>query len=308
MDRILGKIEGDDAGPLIIFVGGLHGNEVAGVKAICNVFKTLKSKNVPIKGKIVGLSGNIAALKQRSRFIDYDLNRCWDPEFVKRLNRLPRRSAEAAENREVLSLLNAIEQESSGNYTRKVFVDLHTTSSDNGNFVIIPEEEARSHIVRVLKLPIVVDLDKYLAGTLLQFMYKRGYFSFAFEGGLMGSDRALNLHTAGIWELIKACGAVTPEHVNDFSYYDRITAGLAKNLPHLVSVNYRHWVNEDDCFKMKPGYHNFQKILKGETLAYDKTGEIRARCDGLMFMPLYQDFGNDGFFIVEEVEQRPEYF
>ena len=302
MNRILGKIEGEEAGPLIVFVGGLHGNEIAGVKAIANVFETLKSQKIPVKGKIVGLSGNLSALKQSSRYVDYDLNRCWNPTFIEGLKRRDNGVQNASENEEILSLLDALENESQGNFVKKIFVDLHTTSSDNGNFIVIPEDEADSHIVKVLKLPIVIDLDKYLEGTLLKFMHDFGFLSFAFEGGLIGSNKALNLHTAGIWELLKACDAVTREHVNDFSHYDKITADFSKNLPHLVTVKYRHWVDDDDFFKMRRGYHNFQEIQKGEILARDRSGDIKAKCDGLIFMPLYQDYGNDGFFIVEIVQ------
>ncbi len=303
MNRILGKIEGEDGGPLIIFVGGLHGNEIAGVKAISNVFQTLRHQNVPVKGKIVGISGNLSALRQYSRYVDYDLNRCWDPAFISSLKSGSNGWQNAVESQEALSLMTVLERESQGDYRKKIFVDLHTTSSDNGNFIIIPEDEADNHVVKVLKLPIVIDLDKYLQGTLLKFMHDLGFLSFAFEGGLIGSDQALNLHTAGIWELLKACEVVTSEHVNGFSSYDRIIADFSKNLPHLVTVKYRHWVEDGDFFKMKPGYHNFQKIAKGEILARDRSGDIRAKCDGLIFMPLYQDFGNDGFFVVEIIDR-----
>ena len=45
-------------------------------------------------------------------------------------------------------------------------------------------------------------------------------------------------------------------------------------------------------------------LEKGEVLAIDGKGEIRARESGLIFMPLYQNLGDDGFFIVEEIEPR----
>ena len=51
---------------------------------------------------------------------------------------------------------------------------------------------------------------------------------------------------------------------------------------------------------MKPGYRNFQRITKGEELAMDKKGPIYAPKEGMIIMPLYQNSGNDGFFLVEE--------
>mgnify|MGYP000026465552 CR=1 FL=1 len=76
------------------------------------------------------------------------------------------------------------------------------------------------------------------------------------------------------------------------------------HLPSQVNVVYRHPIEEEDEFEMKPGYSNFQKIENGELLAKDKHGEIKSHKDGLILMPLYQKKGEDGFFIVEEVKTK----
>lgn len=52
---------------------------------------------------------------------------------------------------------------------------------------------------------------------------------------------------------------------------------------------------------MNPGYENFQPLKKGEIIAHDRNGAIVVPMDGLMFLPLYQHSGDDGFFIVEEI-------
>jgi len=38
-------------------------------------------------------------------------------------------------------------------------------------------------------------------------------------------------------------------------------------------------------------------VRAGTLLARDKAGEIRAREDGIVVMPLYQGQGEDGFFL-----------
>ncbi len=301
MDRVIGDFISEERGPLIIFVGGIHGNEHAGVKAINHVFDILRKEKIPFTGRVVGLKGNLKALKENIRYYDYDMNRCWTEEFITEVKNSEIEKEGNLEGYEAVALLEEIEKVNQGDYTQKILVDLHTTSSDNGNFIVIPEGEANNHIVKVLKLPIVIDLDKYLEGTLLEFMHHRGYLGFAFEGGLIGTQKALNLHISGIWELLYAADSVKHQHSQKFSNYDNITKHFTKGLPNLVSVLYRHWVNEDDAFKMMPGYHNFQRIKSGELLAHDKNGSIEAKCNGLIFMPLYQDSGNDGFFVVQEV-------
>ena len=52
---------------------------------------------------------------------------------------------------------------------------------------------------------------------------------------------------------------------------------------------------------MEPNYHTFQPVVKGEILAHNKAGKIRAREKGRIFMPLYQEQGDDGFFIVRRI-------
>lgn len=51
---------------------------------------------------------------------------------------------------------------------------------------------------------------------------------------------------------------------------------------------------------MIPGYTNLHFIKKGEVIAKDKDGEIKAEMEGNIFMPRYQKQGNDGFFIVKK--------
>ncbi|MEZ6093860.1 MAG: hypothetical protein R3C03_06430 [Pirellulaceae bacterium] len=45
----------------------------------------------------------------------------------------------------------------------------------------------------------------------------------------------------------------------------------------------------------------FAAVQSGQVLAFNGNEEIRAPLSGLIFMPLYQPMGNDGFFIVRPV-------
>ncbi len=66
-------------------------------------------------------------------------------------------------------------------------------------------------------------------------------------------------------------------------------------------IKYRHGLNDDDEFKMEPGYSNFQQIKKGELLAHQNGNPIYSDWNAYIFMPLYQSQGNDGFFVIEQV-------
>ncbi len=52
---------------------------------------------------------------------------------------------------------------------------------------------------------------------------------------------------------------------------------------------------------MTPGFSGFQKVEEGEPLARDQHGPVLARESALLIMPLYQEQGEDGFFLVRPV-------
>jgi succinylglutamate desuccinylase len=52
---------------------------------------------------------------------------------------------------------------------------------------------------------------------------------------------------------------------------------------------------------MLPNYKNFQQVKKGQILAHDAQGPVKASNDGLLLMPKYQAQGDDGFFLIREL-------
>ncbi len=299
-DRLIGKVEGEYPGPLVIVIGGLHGNENSGVEALLQVFEVIEKDRIPIMGKFVGLRGNIAALEDNLRFVDYDMNRCWYDHHIHAL-KFGQAGRRSSEDEEVLDLLEWIQEESVGQYTQKVMMDLHATSSENGVFLVIPQEEKNLSIPKSMKIPIIFGLEKKIGGTLLNYFPNEDFVSFAFEGGVIGSDIAVKLHRTGIWDVLYASGSIQVER--EERHHDVMEYIRNDHMPHpgRVSVLYRHAINRQDNFKMLPGFSNFQKVKAGEVLAQDNSGEITSPFDGLLIMPLYQDSGNDGFFIAEEI-------
>ncbi len=301
MERIIEAVDSGDTNVLMVLVGAIHGNEMAGVKAIKNVFNEIRQNNLQVKGKVVGVAGNLQAIQAKKRYLDFDLNRHWTPEFIKSLQMQPKEDL-FHEDLELLELHELFMTLGKEDYDLKLLVDLHTTSAENGNFIVIPGNPAENSIVRSLKLPIVIDLDNYIPGTLLQYMHSKGFLSFAFEGGQIGSEKAIDLHTHGIWELMYQAGVIEPKHdIKELLHYEELVGSLHSHLPQTVKVLHRHKVKYEDYFRMKPGFENFQAVKKGDILAEDKKGIITAPYDGMIFMPLYQNIGNDGFFIVEEL-------
>ena len=75
--RIIGLYGDLLSDKLVIAMGGVHGNEKAGVEAIKQVVHYLQENQVPTKGCFLGIKGNMSALENATRYIDKDLNRLW---------------------------------------------------------------------------------------------------------------------------------------------------------------------------------------------------------------------------------------
>ena len=285
-------------GPLIICLAALHGNEQFGIHAFRNVFSAIEKHQIPFQGKLVGVVGNLKAVQSNRRFIDYDLNRSWTEEHV---SSLLSGNNSRAEDEELLAIRKIVEEESQGEFTMKILADLHATSSDKGNFVVVPEESGNHPIIQALQLPVAVDLHCYLEGTLLSYYSAQGYLSFAMEGGQIGSSEVYRLHTSGIWEVLEKAGAISKHDHEHEDHYANHLKEVSEGLPSKVKVLYRHSVRPEDGFRMLPGFHNFQNIHKGQQLAMDARGNVDSPHDGMIFMPLYQNEGEDGFFVVEEI-------
>ena len=74
MDRIIGKYDGKQKGPLLIGLGGIHGNEPAGIEALELIFKMLEvepllNPEFKFKGRFLGLRGNLRAIGTNKRYI-----------------------------------------------------------------------------------------------------------------------------------------------------------------------------------------------------------------------------------------------
>ena len=83
-------------------------------------------------------------------------------------------------------------------------------------------------------------------------------------------------------------------------FYSKLEAASAFKTS-FFEIYHRHEIKIDDTFIMIPGYSNFQAIRKGDVLAISNKCDIKASRSSLMFMPLYQDQGDDGFFFIRKI-------
>lgn len=299
--HLIASIRGSLPGPTLIILGCIHGNEPAGVLAEERVWLRMQKRRATLRGEVVLLRGNTRALEQRVRYINADLNRQWTAENV-RTAELEQGTPEVSELLEQSELLTVIREAINRARGEIYFVDLHTTSAHGQPFATVGDTLRNRRFALNFPLTIVLGLEEQIDGTLLEYVNNLGAITMGVEAGQHEAMTSVDNHEAVIWIATAATGNFRREDLPELdqsrSVLKRATGGMK-----VVEVRYRHAIVPEDCFKMEPGFRNFEAVRRGKVLARDRAGAIKASETGRILMPLYQALGDDGFFLVREVKR-----
>lgn len=297
-EHLIGAFIGDQSGPTLIVVGGIHGNEPAGVRALHRVADKLADLSDRLKGRVYLLTGNTRALSAGTRFIDADLNRSWTSRSLANVVFNDEESiTESLELGELDRLFDSILITAKNEV---YVVDLHSTSAGGVPFATVGDTLRNRRFARSFPITILLGIEEQLEGTMLEYLNNAGTVTLGFEGGQHDAEETVDNHEALTWLALVNSGLLTKEDVAGLEIYkqrlDRQNVGAR-----IFEVRYRHPVAPDDNFQMRPGFINFDAIAAGDVLAEDRNGEIRSKESGVIFMPLYQKLGEDGFFVGRHV-------
>lgn len=302
-ERIIGVFDEGYRGPLIIMVGGIHGNEKAGVKALEYLIKMLEVEHITnetfrFAGKLIAIKGNIQALNSGKRYINRDLNRMFRHDLIQTFLTIDNRTDEEKELIEIIDLF----RNSTGDYhpERLYVLDLHTTTAAGGIFTIVDDSTEALKISLELKAPVIEGFLDGIKGTVLHYLNSDNLAhdctALCFEAGQHDDPLSVNRCIAAAVNFLSSVGAVDRMHIAQRHHC--ILHDHAAGLPVHSRLIYTHKIQDGDQFQMKPGYRNFDSVSEGELLAHDINGPIYAPSAGKILMPHYQEQGEDGFFIV----------
>ncbi|NJC27329.1 M14 family metallopeptidase [Neolewinella antarctica] len=309
--RVIGHYRGSEAGPLVVAIGGIHGNEPAGVRALEKLFELLDEEpelnpGFTFRGELLALRGNLEGLSQGKRYIDADLNRIWRPFIGKKP------VFQTSEDRELYELLACIEHAvEEAPLSELVFLDIHTTTADGGIFAVTGDDTPSLSLAAEMTVPVVKGMLSSFQGTTLHY-FRGDHFTtdfpvraVTFEAGSHNDPNSVELALAATINLIRALGCVRDEDVN--TYHDELLRGAATHLPALTDLVYIHRITEADKFVMSPGFVNFQAVRKGDVVGRDRNGDVAVPDAGYLLMPLYQEQGDEGFFLLQDYKMPDGY-
>ncbi len=299
-EHVLGVHRGSQPGPLLLAMGGIHGNEPAGVLAARRVLAALEREKPPMRGVLHCFAGNLGALTNGERFASEDLNRIWTDARMVEGSAVPP-TADSGERDQLRSVLSAAVHADQGD-GEVHFLDMHTSSAEGVPFICIGDTLRNRRFARDFPTPVIMGLEEQIDGALLEFLNNRGVVTLGFEGGKHDAIAAVDAHEAALWTALGAAGMIPrgwPRVAEARRHLERSRGGL----PRVLEIRYRHPITQGDGFTMRPGFRNFQMIDAGEVLADDDSGPIHAYRRSRVLLPLYQGQGNDGFFLGHSVNR-----
>ena len=291
--RVVAARRGRELGPTLIVIGGVHGNEPAGLTAARGVLGGVPDDAV--RGEIVVLAGNRRALAAGQRYLARDLNRMWTAEQIAAARAaLAAGGAPEPEVVELVELAGAIDAALARARGPVHLLDLHTTSAPGYPFAIVGPTAAHRAFADAFPLTGILGLDRVVTGVLSGYYGGLGCTALAIEGGQHTTGAAAEQLAAVVTLGLEASGVVhaAPGAAAARDQLIRARGGL----PAMIEIAVRHPVVPGDGFRMAPGFANLHPTAAGTLLAHDAAGEIRAPFDGVLLLPRYQPDGDDGFF------------
>ena len=232
-ERVIVSWGSDHGGPLLCLFAGIHGNEPAGVLALERVFIKLQELDLQIRGRLIGLRGNLAGLRQAQRYVDVDLNRLWSSEELTRVHSTPRDQLKV-EEKELLELLELIEAIRESEHSPQLFVDLHTTSAKGGAFSVVAHNASHRALAECLPVPMIFGLAPALAHTTNKFFEEHGMVGIAFESGQHDDPISIDRHEAAVWVLLEAAGCMAKEDIPEYDLHWQVLRDAGPAYRHLA--------------------------------------------------------------------------
>jgi hypothetical protein len=180
---------------------------------------------------------------------------------------------------------------------------MHTTSSPTLHFITIIVSLYNRKFSSYFSVPVILGLEEYLSGPLLTFMNEYGYISLGFEAGEHFSEVSIDNCEAFIWLALYYGKCLKKKDIVNFDdFHQKLNKSYQNN--DFYQIDFRYLIQKNENFTMVNGFRNFDKINRDILLAYSDGKEIRAQSNGLIFMPLYQKLGDDGFFIIHKISKK----
>ncbi|MDQ5971471.1 MAG: hypothetical protein QG566_417 [Patescibacteria group bacterium] len=249
-------LTGKNPGPTSIVMAGNHGNEICGIVALQQLLPYLTIE----AGTVIFILGNIQAIKENKRFIDFNLNRLFSDILL--YSKEIKKSYEykrAQILKKVFDLGDAL-------------LDIHSTLNPSTPFIIC-EDNAKEI---VSKFParferIVYGFDPLEPGASDGYMLSKGKIGICIECGQHNDPMSIEIAKKSIYAFLKARGHINYRSIS----FDR---PIVREYVKMFSI----YKSKTDSFVLSRKFYDFEPIAEGTKIGADGCNIIYAPKDCLI--------------------------
>lgn len=274
-DNFLQFIVKKDAKKVLCIVGATHGDEPAGVQALQTLSEHIEKKEWDIEGMdVVGILGNPQAFVSNIRFVEKNLNRMFQLEYLENASD----TYEARRAKELSGYFKQLQNE----YEKVYVFDIHSVSLADTQMTILRTQDFESQEVikkiSPIKLNFVFEED-HVPGSVSGYASSIGCVGFGVEAGSHSSPNAKFVALEMIENFFEAFAQFTTKII---SY---------KNIPVYLEGVARTYTTIERIIPRKGFHFTLEQrselfLEKGTVFAHDDViGDQIAPQDCYMMMP-----------------------
>jgi predicted deacylase len=225
-------------------MAGVHGDEICGVKALDELIPKLKI----VAGKVTFVYANLEAIKQNSRFVQYNLNRCFlsdQPENYAR-------TLECKTARELMRILDKAD----------VLLDLHASTSKKTTPFIICEKQSYDYAKIMPFEYICGGFDTIYPGATDHYMNKMNKPALCVECGYLGDKKSIAVAKEVVKIFLTKAGAIR----------GKVPSSTKKNYFRVFSV----YKNHNGPFRLSREFADFEELKENTLVGYDSEQRVFA--------------------------------
>ncbi|MBY0110411.1 succinylglutamate desuccinylase/aspartoacylase family protein [Patescibacteria group bacterium] len=261
------RIQSTVPGPSVCIIGGMHGNEAAGIEVVRMLLKEFEDGRHLASGTLTLALGNTRAIEKNERWIDgKDLNRQFsDAHLIDRID-------QSWEEERAITLARLIRE-------ADLTLDIHSTNKPSSTFICSRADERHARVYRWFPITHVIEDPEYVFGdgpvTTDEYADRMGKVGMCIESGWVND-------AGRIEETKRSVEAV----LSDF--------GLSTNplppLPSHTICTYRFYktIKLDErgfTFADGRGLASFEPLKAGEVLGYHGDDPVTLDQDAFVIFP-----------------------
>ena len=264
------QIKSKTKGPIITIMGGIHGDEICGYKAVEHFMKNITTIN---KGTLNLVIANQLAITHDKREVNYNMNRIFR-------DNLPEQIKDTYEYKRSLEIKETLDQSD-------ILIDLHSSVEGSQPFIIC--EENGLEIASCVNVKnILINIDAFHPGSTDGYMNNKSKIGICIECGYKKDPESTNFAISAVESILVKLGVIDSD-----LKINRYTQDVFRS-------EYIYTAKSNE-FVIPEAYTDFDIVKAGDIVAMDGEASVRFKKHyHILFANHKAKKGDEAFLLVEK--------